>query len=67
MELILFLEELKEWESPDAESGDESAQGSHTSHQLLDIMEDLRWFHLGVGRHLPWVRVNTVMGDHIPK
>jgi hypothetical protein len=39
LELVLFLEELKEWESPDAESRDEPAQGSHTPHQLLEIME----------------------------
>jgi hypothetical protein len=41
LELFLFLEELKEWESPDIESRDESSQCSHTSHQLLDIMEAL--------------------------
>jgi hypothetical protein len=67
LELVLFLEELKEWESPDAESRYESAQGSHASRQLLDIMEALGWLHLGDSRQLLWVRVNTTSGDHIPE
>jgi hypothetical protein len=46
LELVRFLEDLKEWESPDAKSRDESAQGSHISRQLLDIMEALGWLHL---------------------
>jgi hypothetical protein len=58
-ELVSFFEELKKWESPDVESQNESAQGSHTSHQLLYIMEALGWLHLGDSRHLLWVRVNT--------
>jgi hypothetical protein len=66
LELVLFLKELKEWESPDAESRDESAQGSHTSHRLLDIMEAPGWLHLGDSRHLLWVRVNTTSGDILP-
>jgi hypothetical protein len=41
LKLDLFLEELKQWESPDVELRDESAQGSHTYRQLLDIMEAL--------------------------
>jgi hypothetical protein len=48
----LFLEEIKDWESPDAKSRDKFAQGSHTSHQLLDIMEALMRLHLGDSRHL---------------
>jgi hypothetical protein len=47
LELVLFFEELKKWESPYAEWRDESAQGSHTSHQILDIMEALGWLHHG--------------------
>jgi hypothetical protein len=41
LELVLFLDELKEMESPDAESRDEPTQGGHTPHQLLYIMEAL--------------------------
>jgi hypothetical protein len=67
LELVLFFKELKKWESPDTESRDESAQGSHTSHQLLDIMEALGRLHLGDSRHLFWVRVNALSGDHIPE
>jgi hypothetical protein len=67
LELVLFLEELKEWEFHDTESWDESAQGGHTSNQFLDIMEALRQLHLGDSRHLLWVRVNTTPGDHIPE
>jgi hypothetical protein len=67
LELVMFLEELEEWESPDAESQDESAQGSNTSCQLLDIMEALERLYVGDGQHLLLVRVNTVMGDHIPE
>jgi hypothetical protein len=63
----LVFEELEKWEPPDAESRDESAQGSHTSHQLLDIMDALGWLHLGDSRHLLWVRVNSSSGDHIPE
>jgi hypothetical protein len=47
LELVMFLKELKEWESPDALSPDESTQGRHTSCQLLHIMEALRQLHLG--------------------
>jgi hypothetical protein len=47
LELVLFFEVLKKWEPPDVESRDESAQGNHTSCQLLDIMEALGWPHLG--------------------
>jgi hypothetical protein len=47
LELVLFFDELKKWESPNAELRDESAQGSQTSYQLLDIMEALRQHHLG--------------------
>jgi hypothetical protein len=32
LELVMFLEELREWESPDAETRDEPAQGSHAPH-----------------------------------
>jgi hypothetical protein len=67
LELVMFLEEIKEWESPDAESWDESAQCSHTSRQLLDIMEALGRLHFGDSWHLLWVRVNTTSGDHIPE
>jgi hypothetical protein len=38
LELVLFLEELKERESPDAESQDKPAQSGHASRQLLHIM-----------------------------
>jgi hypothetical protein len=67
LELVLFLVELKEWESADDESQDESAQGNHTSCQLLDIMEAIGRLHLGDSQHLLWVRVNTTLGDHIPE
>jgi hypothetical protein len=46
LELALFLEEHEELESPDAESRDESAQGSHTYCQLLDFKEALMRLHL---------------------
>jgi hypothetical protein len=65
LELVLFLEELKEWESPDAESQDKPAQGIHAPRQLLNIMEALSQLHLSDIQHLLWVRVNTTMGDHI--
>jgi hypothetical protein len=45
LELVLFFEELKERELLDAELQDESAQGSHTPRQLMDIMETLRRLH----------------------
>jgi hypothetical protein len=67
IELVLFFEELKKWESPDAELRDESAQGSQTAYQLLDIIGALGRHHLGDRRHLFWVRVNTPSGDHIPE
>jgi hypothetical protein len=66
-ELVLFLEELKEREPPDAESRDEPAQGDHASRQLLYIMEALGWLHLSDSQYLLWVRVNTTTGDHIPE
>jgi hypothetical protein len=65
LELVLFFEEFEEWEPPDTEALDEPAQGSHTSHQLLDIMETLGWLYFGDSRHLLWVRVDSAMGDHI--
>jgi hypothetical protein len=61
----MFLEELKEIESHDAELCDEPTQCSHASHQLLYVMEALRQLHFGDIQHLLWVRVNTTMGDHI--
>jgi hypothetical protein len=67
LELVLFLEELKEWEPPDAELRDEIAQGSHTPRQLLDIIKTLGRLHFHNGRHLLWVRVDSTMGDHIPE
>jgi hypothetical protein len=66
-ELVLFLEELKERESPNAESRDEPAQGGHAPHQLLHVMEAFGRLHFGDRQHLLWVRVNTTMGDHIPE
>jgi hypothetical protein len=63
----MFLEELKERESTDAESRDEPPQGAHAPRRLLHIMEALKRLHLCDTRHLIWVRVNTVMGDHIPE
>jgi hypothetical protein len=39
LELVLFLNDFEERELLDAESRDESTQGSHTSSHLLDIME----------------------------
>jgi hypothetical protein len=65
LELVMFLEELKEWESPNAESRDKSAQGIHAPRQLLNIKEALSQLHLSDIQHLLWVRVNTMMGDHI--
>jgi hypothetical protein len=41
LELVIFLEEVKERESPDTESQDEPAQGGHASRQLLHVMEAL--------------------------
>jgi hypothetical protein len=67
LELVMFLEELKERESRDVESRDKRAQSGHASRQLLHIMETLEWLHFGDSRHLLWVRVNTTMGDHIPE
>jgi hypothetical protein len=40
----MFLKELKEWESLDAESQD--------SRHLLDIMQTLGWLHFSDSRHL---------------
>jgi hypothetical protein len=65
LELVLFLKELKEWESPGAESQDESAQDSHISRRPLDIMEAPGRLHLSDSRHILWIRVNTLSGDHI--
>jgi hypothetical protein len=67
LELILFLEELKERESPDVESQDEPAQGDHISRQLLDIIEALGQHHFCDSQHHLWVRVDSMTGDHIPK
>jgi hypothetical protein len=55
----MFLEELKERESPDAELRDEPAQGGHAPRQLLHVMEALERLHFGDSRHFLWVRVNT--------
>jgi hypothetical protein len=30
-------------------------------------METLGWLHFGDSRYLLWVRVNTTIGDYIPK
>jgi hypothetical protein len=46
LELVLFLEELEEWESLDVESRDDPSQSSHTSCQLLDIWRLLGGFIL---------------------
>jgi hypothetical protein len=59
LELVLFFEELEKWESPDTELRDEPTQGSHTSRELLDIMEALERLHLGDSLHLLWVRINS--------
>jgi hypothetical protein len=45
LELVLFLEELKERESPNTESRDKPAQSGHASHQLLYVMEALGQLH----------------------
>jgi hypothetical protein len=66
-ELVLFLEELRERKSPNAEWRDEPAQGGHAPCQLLYIMKALGLLHFGDSQHLLWVRVNTTTGDHIPK
>jgi hypothetical protein len=52
LELVLFLEELNEWEFPNVESRDKPTQGGHASHQLLHVMEALRWLHFGDSQHL---------------
>jgi hypothetical protein len=52
LKLVLFLEELIEREPPNAKSWDESTQGNHTPHQLLDIMESLGRLHFCDSRHL---------------
>jgi hypothetical protein len=52
LELVLFIEELKERESPDAESRDKPAQRSHASRQLLHVMEALGRLHVSNSRHL---------------
>jgi hypothetical protein len=65
LELIMFLEELKEGESPDVESRDEPSQGSHAPRQLMYVMEDLGWLYFGDSRHVLQVRVNNTMGNHI--
>jgi hypothetical protein len=67
LKLVLFLEELKERESPNTESRDKPAQSGHASCQLLHVMEALEWLHFGDSRHLLWVTVNTTMRDHIPE
>jgi hypothetical protein len=65
-EHVLFLEGLKERESPEAESRDEPAQGSHEPRQIVDVMEAIGHLHFHDSRHLLWVRVNSTTGDHIP-
>jgi hypothetical protein len=67
LELVLFFDELKERESPDAESQDKPTQSGHASRQLLHVLEALGRLHFGDSRHLLWVRVNTMIGDHIPE
>jgi hypothetical protein len=67
LELVLFLEELKERVSPNTESRDKPTQRGHASHQLLHIMEALKRLHFGDSRHLLCVRVNATTGDHIPE
>jgi hypothetical protein len=67
LELVLFLEELKERESLEAESRDEPTQGSHAPCQLLDVVEAIMRLHFHDSRHLLWVRVDSTMGDHIPE
>jgi hypothetical protein len=52
LELVLFLDVLKEMESPDAELLDKPAQSSHTSRQLLHAMEALRRLYFGDSGHL---------------
>jgi hypothetical protein len=52
LELVIFLEELKERESPDAKSQDELAQGVHAPRQLLYIMEALGRLYFGDSRYL---------------
>jgi hypothetical protein len=47
LELVLFLEELKEWDTPNTELRDEAAQLSRAPRQLLDIVEALERIHLG--------------------
>jgi hypothetical protein len=47
LELVMFLKELKERESPDAESRDKPAQSDHASRQLLHVMEALGWLYFG--------------------
>jgi hypothetical protein len=67
LELVVFPEELKERESPDAKSQDKPAQSGHASCQLLHVMEALGQLHFGDSRHLLWVRVDTMTGNHIPE
>jgi hypothetical protein len=67
LELVLFLDDLKERESHDAESRNKPAQSGHAFLQLLHIMEALGWLHFGDSRHLLWVRVDTMKEDHIPE
>jgi hypothetical protein len=57
LELVLLLEELKEWESLDAKSREEPAQGSHVPRQLLYIMDAFGQLHFDDSQHLLWVRV----------
>jgi hypothetical protein len=46
--LVLFLDELKGRESPDAKLQDEPAQGGYALHQLLYAMEDLGRLNFGI-------------------
>jgi hypothetical protein len=52
LEVVMFLEEIKERESPDDESRDEPAQGGHAPRQLLYIMEPLGQLHFSDSQHL---------------
>jgi hypothetical protein len=48
----MFLEDIKERESPDAESRDEPAQGGHAPCQLMYIMEPPGQLHFSDSQHL---------------
>jgi hypothetical protein len=72
LKIVMFLEELKERESPDAESWDEPAQSVHTSCQLLHIMVAFGRLHFSASQHLfseirsiPWW--DTIYLSNFPK